>query len=298
MKILLVEDDYLQAVALRESLHTRWSDATLALISTESEFRSALDWLLVEPPDLVFIDMMLRWQNTSSENLTPPDSSVAHDGPYRAGLRCLRLLLQYPETRNVPILVHTVLDRSDLAEELCRLPQNVQFIQKTANTRQLVDFAGSLLATRQELGVPNPEHRDVFICHASEDRPSIVDPLIAALEEAGISIWHDRAEIQWGDSLLSRIQYGMSRSRYVLAVLSPNSLAKRWPLAELNAALAGEISAGVIKLLPLLVGTDVEKAAILRQLPFQQDKLYEVWTGSPAPIVEKLRKRLRQQAGA
>jgi hypothetical protein len=43
------------------------------------------------------------------------------------------------------------------------------------------------------------EERHVFLCHAGEDKITIVELLCTALAEAGISYWYDRAEIPaWG----------------------------------------------------------------------------------------------------
>jgi hypothetical protein len=40
------------------------------------------------------------------------------------------------------------------------------------------------------------ESKDVFICHASEDKSDIIKPLIAAFKREGISYWYDEAEIK------------------------------------------------------------------------------------------------------
>jgi hypothetical protein len=42
------------------------------------------------------------------------------------------------------------------------------------------------------------EKRDVFISHASEDKP-YVDPLAKALEAAGVLVWYDTLVLEWGD---------------------------------------------------------------------------------------------------
>ena len=68
--------------------------------------------------------------------------------------------------------------------------------------------------------------KDVFLCHATEDKKEIVRPLCEHLSVAGISCWHDEAEIQWGDSITERINKGLLVSRYVVVVLSPAFLSK------------------------------------------------------------------------
>lgn len=39
---------------------------------------------------------------------------------------------------------------------------------------------------------------DVFISHASEDKKEFVAPLVEKLQDAGITVWYDALELQWG----------------------------------------------------------------------------------------------------
>lgn len=50
--------------------------------------------------------------------------------------------------------------------------------------------------------------RDVFLCHASEDKNSIARPLYKAFTDAGISCWYNEAEIRWGDSITQKVNEG------------------------------------------------------------------------------------------
>ena len=79
---------------------------------------------------------------------------------------------------------------------------------------------------------------DVFISHASEDKKDFVDPLVDALQEAGIRVWYDTLEMQWGKSLREQIDNGIKRSKFAILVLSKNFFAKRWPQRELDGILA------------------------------------------------------------
>ena len=60
--------------------------------------------------------------------------------------------------------------------------------------------------------------RDIFICHAGEDKDAVVRPMVEAFTQAGISCWYDEAEIQWGDSVTQKVNEGLSSSRYVVVV--------------------------------------------------------------------------------
>lgn len=161
--------------------------------------------------------------------------------------------------------------------------------------------------SRSDAQVPAPstatsgaqsEGRDVFLCHAGEDKTTIVEPLCNALAEAAISYWYDRAEIGWGDSLTEKVNEGLRISRYVLVVLSTPFMAKPWPQRELHAALNLEASSGEVKVLPLLCGDTDERKAILERLPLLNDKLHLEWDGDPSPIISALRSRLESTEAA
>jgi len=134
--------------------------------------------------------------------------------------------------------------------------------------------------------------RDVFLCHSSEDKVSVVRPLHAALTAAGISCWLDEAEVHWGDSIVEKINEGLRDSQFVVVVLSETFLAKPWPRRELSSALSIESSTGGVRVLPLLVGSPEGRQAIFDQLPLLRDKLHMTWEGGPARLTAALRRRL------
>jgi hypothetical protein len=140
--------------------------------------------------------------------------------------------------------------------------------------------------------------KDVFICHASEDKENVAGPLVGACEQAGISCWYDEAEIKWGDSITARVNDGLSRSRYVVVVFSSAFARKNWPQRELNAVLNQEASTGEVKVLPLLVGSNADQQEILAQFPLLNDKRYLPWDGDLHAIVSALLSRLKRSASS
>lgn len=136
------------------------------------------------------------------------------------------------------------------------------------------------------------EIKDVFICHASEDKLTIIKPLLAALDKEGITYWYDEAEINWGDSIPGKVNEGLRISRYVMVILSSFFLSKNWPQRELNSALNTESSTGEITVLPLIVGENEAKRQIIQKYPIIQDKRYLIWTNNASEIVEELKKSL------
>ena len=140
--------------------------------------------------------------------------------------------------------------------------------------------------------------RDVFLCHASEDKHSIVRSLHEGLTKSGITCWLDEAEVRWGDSIVEKVQEGLRESQFVIVVLSKTFLAKPWPRRELAAALSVEASTGGVRVLPLLAGDEHEKRAILKEFPLLADKLYLVWDGDPSRVIQAMVRRLQKNRGS
>jgi hypothetical protein len=134
--------------------------------------------------------------------------------------------------------------------------------------------------------------RNVFLCHASEDKQQVVLPLRDALIAAGITCWLDEAEIHWGDSIVDKVTLGLRDSDFVIVVLSKVFVAKPWPRRELASALSRELSTGTVRVLPLIVGNDEEREFVLRELPLLHDKLHLTWDGDARPVIRALRPRL------
>jgi hypothetical protein len=141
------------------------------------------------------------------------------------------------------------------------------------------------------------QERDVFLCHASCDKETTLRPLRAALDAAGIAYWYDEAEIGWGDSIVSKVNEGLRTSRFVLVVLSRGFLGRPWPEHELSAALNAEASSGVVKVLPLLCGSQAERDQIIEHYPLLGGKRYEVFDEDPSALIHALKDRLSQIAG-
>jgi len=136
--------------------------------------------------------------------------------------------------------------------------------------------------------------KDVFICHAGPDKSVIVSPLVAALESAGVTHWHDDGQIRWGDSLIAKVNEGLRASRYVLVVLSPSFPGRPWPERELNAALGLEAQSGESRVLPLLAGSQSEIQDTLKLYPLLADKKYLTWTGDPSSVIVEIRQVLKR----
>ena len=63
-----------------------------------------------------------------------------------------------------------------------------------------------------------PDRRDVFLCHAWDDRAGAARQLHDLLEARGVSVWFSEKDIALGTSLLREIDKGLARSRVGIAV--------------------------------------------------------------------------------
>jgi hypothetical protein len=128
------------------------------------------------------------------------------------------------------------------ARELIRLDDTQEFA--SAGKNLLSQGGPEKLILQMSSGgfIPNSSDRDfdVFISYSSVDKP-YVEPLVIALETAGISVWFDKKSMEWGDSLRSEIDRGLLACRYGIVVFSKAFLAKKkWTEHELSALFAKE----------------------------------------------------------
>jgi hypothetical protein len=93
------------------------------------------------------MDVMLRWSFPSPDSAPPPDDVLA-GGYYRAGLRCASLLLGDERLRDVPVLLYTILERSDLEREGQSLPENTEYLGKNSDLEVLSRRIRALIRTQ------------------------------------------------------------------------------------------------------------------------------------------------------
>jgi len=124
----------------------------------------------------------------------------------------------------------------------------------------------------------------IFLSHNHKDKP-FARRLSERLKFHGISTWIDEAEIQVGDSLISKIESAIREFTYLGVILSPNSISSEWVSREVKMALTEEIQGRRVKVLPLLYkGCEVPG--------FLVDKVYADFTKDFEEGFEKLLARL------
>src|SRR5437588_12902779 len=80
----------------------------------------------------------------------------------------------------------------------------------------------------------------IFLSHAHEDKP-FVRRLARDLQDAGIKVWVDEAEMGVGESLIAKIEASISEMDYVGAVISPHSKDSQWVKREIKLAMRGDV---------------------------------------------------------
>lgn len=98
--------------------------------------------------------------------------------------------------------------------------------------------------------------RDVFLCHAWEDRQGAAKELHDLLESRGVRVWFSEKDVGLGAPLLRAIDKGLANSRIGIVLVTP-ALLERLPKEsiadkELSALLAGE------RLVPVVHNTTFE----------------------------------------
>jgi hypothetical protein len=98
----------------------------------------------------------------------------------------------------------------------------------------------------------SPDRPAGFLCHSSSDKP-FARRLAMELVANGINVWIDEAEIGIGDSLIEKIESGISGSKYLILVLSKNSINSSWCTDELSIAMNGQVAQRGLDVLPVLI---------------------------------------------
>ncbi len=69
-----------------------------------------------------------------------------------------------------------------------------------------------------------PDLRDIFLCHAWDDRKDCARELYEFLISKGISVWFSEKDVPLGTSLLREIDKGLAKSKIGIVLVTPNFL--------------------------------------------------------------------------
>lgn len=98
-----------------------------------------------------------------------------------------------------------------------------------------------------------PDHRDLFLCHAWDDRQGAAKDLYDQLTASSATVWFSETEVGLGKSLLREIDRGLAMSRIGIVLVTPALLeslkAQGVADKELSALLATD------RVIPIAYGT-------------------------------------------
>lgn len=98
-----------------------------------------------------------------------------------------------------------------------------------------------------------PDIRDIFLCHAWDDRSGAAKDLHDHLESLGVKVWFSEKDVGLGTSLLREIDKGLAKSKIGIVLVTPAFLRRVQGEGiadkELSALLARE------QLVPIVHGT-------------------------------------------
>lgn len=107
-----------------------------------------------------------------------------------------------------------------------------------------------------EKRTPPPDPRDVFLCHAWDDRQGAAKELHDMLVSLGVSVWFSEKDVALGTPLLREIDRGLAKSRVGIVLVTPALLRRLQGEGiadkELSALLARDL------LVPIVHGTTYE----------------------------------------
>lgn len=129
---------------------------------------------------------------------------------------------------------------------------------------------------------------DVFVSHAWEDKESFVEEFVQELQKLNLCVWYDKKQIKWGDSMRAKIDEGLRKSKFGVAVLSPDYIkeGKYWTKAELDGLFQLESVNGKM-LLP--VWHNLTKKEVMAYSPIIAGKLaMNTASMTPAEIAAEL----------
>ncbi len=92
----------------------------------------------------------------------------------------------------------------------------------------------------------------IFLSYASSDR-DVAQRIAEEIRRVGMGVWFSEWELRPGDSIVERIEEGLSASDVLLILLSPQSVGSRWVQHELSAALSQELKSRAITIIPVLI---------------------------------------------
>ncbi|SMD24594.1 toll/interleukin-1 receptor domain-containing protein [Lentzea albidocapillata] len=125
----------------------------------------------------------------------------------------------------------------------------------------------------------------VFVSHRIADEVP-AEKLAAELRAAGHDVWLDTWEIGLGDSIVAKMNDGLSCSAYVVLCYSSAGTTSPWISREWMSALARQLDGAAVKILPVQL-TGGDPPAVLADLKYAD--LTTDWAGGLRALLAAIR---------
>lgn len=116
------------------------------------------------------------------------------------------------------------------------------------------DFIRETNGITEEKNVKNTvvNQYDVFISHANKDKEDFVEELYDSITKLGVSVFYDKASLEWGDNWKKKILEGTKKAEFAIIVISENFFDREWTEIELREFLTRQNEAGQKTILPVI----------------------------------------------
>lgn len=91
-----------------------------------------------------------------------------------------------------------------------------------------------------------------FISHNRADK-TLAEEIGMRLVAEGSGVWFDRWEIAPGDSIVGKINDGLTRTTHVIVLWSKNAAVSKWVGSELAAAITRMLGDGSVRIIPVIL---------------------------------------------
>ena len=138
-----------------------------------------------------------------------------------------------------------------------RIKQNLQTQAGASQFSRVVHVRGGAglepVREQVERRAAVPDLRDVFLCHAWDDRQGAAKELHDLLEACGVEVWFSEKDIALGEPFLREIDRGLVKSRVGIVLVTPNFLERIHGHSIADKELSVLLHGG--KLVPIIHGT-------------------------------------------
>ena len=135
---------------------------------------------------------------------------------------------------------------------------NAQTLRLLSVSRQIPE------AVLDDLRLHSEQLYSIFLSYSHKDK-KFVDRLLKDLSTQAVRVWLDEAEINPGESIMRRIEDGLSEVDYVGIILSKNSVASEWVRKEMDMGLISSLGKQKTGVVPIVI-EDCEVPLSLRDL--------------------------------